>query len=41
LDEEKSTYAGVAQENGFPPACTFAQFAEAGKKRSKAKLCTC
>jgi hypothetical protein len=20
LDEEKSTYAGVAQENGFPPA---------------------
>ncbi len=33
LDEEKSTYAaGVAQENGVPPA-QIAQFAEAGKKR--------
>jgi hypothetical protein len=34
LDEEKSTYAGLAQEN------IFAQFPEAGKK-SAANLCTC
>jgi hypothetical protein len=32
LDEEKLTYAGLAQENDF--SCIIGQFAEAGKKRS-------
>jgi len=32
--QEKSTCAGLAQENGFSPA-NYGQFAEAGNKRSK------
>jgi hypothetical protein len=31
----KSSYAGLAQENGFSPACIFAQFAQADKNSSE------
>ncbi len=34
-DEEKSIYAGLAEEYSFPP-CIFAQFPEAGKNCSTA-----
>jgi hypothetical protein len=34
LDEEKSTHAGLAKQNGFGPA--FLQSAEVGKRHSKA-----
>jgi hypothetical protein len=35
LDEEKLKHVGLALQNGFGP-CIFAQFAEAGKRNSKA-----
>jgi len=35
LDEENSTYAGLAQENGFSPAFVLRLV------KSAAKLCTC
>jgi hypothetical protein len=38
MDEEKSTFAGLAQENGFSPAYFLSLLRLV---KSAAKLCTC